>query len=103
MPTFVFVYRAPQGHQVRTSEGTARWNAWFQSIGADLVDIGRPVGESAIAGNCGGTSRPLGGYSLIRADDLDGALAVAKGCPFVDSGGGVEVGALLDLPGAPAA
>jgi len=103
MPTFVFVYRAPQGYQLRTPEGMARWNAWFQGIGPDLLDIGRPVGESATVGNCSDSSSSLGGYSLIRSDDLEGALAVAKGCPFVDSGGGVEVGALLDLPGAPAA
>jgi hypothetical protein len=103
MPTFVFVYRAPQGYQASTPDATARWSAWFQSMGPDLVDIGRPVGESAAVGNCGDASRSLGGYSLIRSDDLSSALAVAKGCPFVGSGGGVEVGALLDLPGAPAA
>ena len=98
MPTFVFAYRAPQGYQLGTPEGMARWNAWFQSIGTDLVDMGRPVGASVTVGSCGDGSWPLSGYSLIRADDLDGALAIAKGCPYVDSGGGVEVGLLLDLP-----
>jgi hypothetical protein len=98
MPTFVLMYRAPQGYQADTPAGMAKWNAWFQSIGPGLVDIGQPVGESATVGNCGDGSRPLAGYSLIRSDDLDGAVAVAKGCPFVDLGGGVEVGVLLDLP-----
>jgi hypothetical protein len=103
MPTFILMYRAPQGYQVGTPEGAAAWNAWFQSIGPDLVDIGRPVGKSATVGNCGDGSQAFAGYSLIRSDDLEGALAIAKGCPFVDSGGGAEVGELLDLPGAPAA
>jgi hypothetical protein len=45
--------------------------------------------------------RVLGGYSLIRADDLATASSVAKGCPFVGAGGGVEVGLLMDLPRTP--
>jgi hypothetical protein len=79
----------------------AAWTAWFESMGPDLVDIGKPGGESTVVGDCGGDVRPLGGYSLIRADDLAAATSVAKGCPFVGLGGGVELGLLVDLPGAP--
>ena len=46
----------------------------------------------------GGDIRPLGGYSLITAGDIDEAVALAKGCPFVGQGGGVEVGRLADPP-----
>jgi hypothetical protein len=78
----------------------AAWNAWFESMGSDLVDMGQAVGESTVVGDCGDDVRPLGGYSLIRTDDLAAAASVAKGCPFVDLGGGVEVGLLRDLPAA---
>jgi hypothetical protein len=101
MPTFVLTYRPPKDYQTATPEGMAAWTAWFQSMGADLLDIGRPVGESTVVGDCGSGSRPLGGYSLIRADDLAAASSVVKGCPFVGVGGGVEVGLLVDLPGTP--
>ena len=101
MPTFMFTYRSPKDYQAGTPEGIAAWTAWFQSIRADLLDIGRPVGESMAVGDCGSDIGPLGGYSLIRADDLAAARTVAKGCPFVDAGGGVEVGLLVDLPGTP--
>ena len=101
MPTFVLTYRPPKDYQAGTPEGMAAWDAWFHSMGADLLDIGQPVGESAVVGDCGSDVRPLGGYSLIRADDLAAASSVAKGCPFVGAGGGVEVGLLVDLPGAP--
>jgi hypothetical protein len=101
MPTFVFTYRPPKDYQAGTPEGMATWDAWFHSMGADLLDIGQPVGESAVVGDCGSDVRPLGGYSLIRADDLAAASSVANDCPFVGAGGGVEVGLLVDLPGAP--
>ena len=71
----------------------------YRSMGAAVVNIGNPVAESATVGNCGGDVLPLDGYSLVSADDLDAALAMAKGCPLVSRGGGVEVGSLLDLPG----
>jgi len=101
MPTFVLTYRPSADYQAGTPEGMAAWDAWFQGMGADLLDIGRPVGESTVAGDCGSDVRRFRGYSLIRADDLAAASSVAKGCPFVGAGGGVEVGFLVDLLGAP--
>ena len=38
-----------------------------------------------------------GGYSMITADDLEAALTLAKGCPALREGGGVEVRWLADL------
>jgi hypothetical protein len=103
MPTFVLTYRPPTDYQAGIPEGMAAWDAWFRGMGAGLLDRGRPVGESAVVGDCGSDVRRLGGYSLIRADDLAAAASVAKGCPVVGAGGGVEVGLLVDLPGAPTA
>ena len=31
------------------------------------------------------------GYSVLKPDDLAGAVALAKGCPILPSGGSVEV------------
>ena len=33
----------------------------------------------------------IGGYSLIKADSLDEAADIAKGCPILKVGGNVEV------------
>ena len=65
-------------------------------MGASVADQGQPVFESASLGNCGDDTRP-GGYSLITAGDLDEALAIAKGCPALQEGAGVEVGVLAEL------
>jgi len=102
MPTFVLTYRPPKDYKAGTPEGMAAWTAWFESMGPALADIGKLVGESTVVGNCGSDVRALAGYSVIRADDLAAASSVAKGCPFVALGGGVEVGLLADLPGTPA-
>jgi len=100
MATFVLTYRRPKDWTMGTADGMAAWNAFFEGIGDRLVDLGKPVSETTTLGDCGKDLRDLGGFSLITADDLQGAIALAKGCPFVGQGGGVEIGQLADLPGA---
>jgi hypothetical protein len=38
-----------------------------------------------------GASNPSTGYSVIKADNLDQAVALAKGCPVLHGGASVEV------------
>jgi len=102
MSTFVLSYRNPIGY-APSPESAAAWMAWFDAIGEQLVDLGKPVIDRTSLGNCAPDSTQLGGYTLISADDLDGALAIAKGCPHLDRGGGVEVGQLGEVPSRPAA
>jgi hypothetical protein len=41
------------------------------------------------------TKEVVGGYSIIRADDLGEATEIAKGCPIFQVGGSVEVRELV--------
>ena len=84
MATFVFTYRAPQNYTLGTPDGIAAWSSWFESMGAHLADMGQPVAEATTVGDCG-EIRPLGGYSLITADDLGEAVALANGSGLVTS------------------
>jgi hypothetical protein len=68
-------------------------------MGDSLVDIGKPVVRATALGNHAAETGRLGGYSLIAADDLESAVAIAKGCPALGyGGGGVDVGELGELP-----
>ena len=73
MPTFVLTYRNQIGY-APSPESTAAWMAWFDSMREQLVDRGKPVIDRSCLGNCATDSTQLGGYTLISADDLDGAL-----------------------------
>jgi YCII-related domain-containing protein len=97
MDTFVFAYRMPNNYIPGSAETRAAWTSWFESMGADVVDIGKPVFERSALGNCP-SDTSLGGYSIVSADDLEAAVALAKGCPVLQAGGGVEVGVLAELP-----
>jgi hypothetical protein len=39
----------------------------------------------------------VGGYTVLTAKDLDEAAEIARGCPFLDVGGTVEIRAVLDV------
>ena len=97
MAEFIFTYRTPVEYTLGTPDGIAAWTAWFQGMGSQLRDLGKPVFNRATVGDSA-DGVPLGGYSLVTAQNLDEALTLAKGCPILAAGGGVEVGELADLP-----
>ena len=65
------------------------WTAWFAELGDALVDGGNPTARSRAISPDGSvmeaTSAPSG-YSIIKAEDLDAAVAAAKGCPVLAGG-----------------
>jgi hypothetical protein len=94
MATYVFSFRVPSDY--RPNAGTpAEWQAWFGGLGSALVDIGHAVNDYASLGEVGGGSRMVA-YSVVSAEDMDSALALAKDCPVLRVGGGIEVGPVME-------
>lgn len=73
------------------------WEAWFTNLGGALVSPGDPFTPMAktIAGDGKVSDGPVGtlasGYSIIKADSLDAAAALAKGCPVLKGGAKISV------------
>ena len=40
----------------------------------------------------------MSGYTVIDADSMDAALSIAKACPFLETGGSLEVSELAQMP-----
>ena len=95
MATFVFTYRVPRDYQPGTQSGPV-WEAWFESLGNSRIDTGQAVVATRTLGKLDAHTR-LGGYSLVVAEDIDGAAALATGCPALQLGGGVEIGAVPEF------
>lgn len=98
MAKFILTYHAPEGYQPGSPDAVAAWQGWFQDMGEQVADIGQPISRRQALGNVAEGTQ-LGGYSIVTADDLDAAAVLAKGCPFLQHGGGVQVGQLEALPG----
>ena len=98
MTNFVFSYRVPSEYRPG-AETPAEWQAWFGVMGSALVDLGHAVIDYASLGEVGGSGSRMVGYSVVSAEDLDSALALAKDCPALRVGGGVEVGPVMEVTG----
>ena len=98
MGKYVFSYRVPADY-VPGPETMAEWQAWFGELGSALVDVGNAVTDYASLGEVGGSDSRMVAYSVVSADDMDSALALAKDCPVMRVGGGIEVGPVMEVAG----
>jgi hypothetical protein len=69
----------------------AAWGAWFGKIGPAIVDPGNPFAGSTSVGGNGSADSALTGYTIVKADSLDAAAALADGCPVLGEGGSIDV------------
>ena len=81
MKKFLFIYNASND-----DDSDEAWMAWFTSIGKSVVDIGNPFNGGMLVKQNGASeitewSDFVGGYSLVNAEDMAGAVQLAKGCP----------------------
>ena len=97
MSKFVLAYTG--GAMASTPEEQQKameaWMAWFGSLGEAVLDVGNPFTSGCTVAADGSTkdggAAGLTGYSIIEASDLPAAAGMAKGCPVLANGGGVEV------------
>lgn len=107
MKNFLFVYRSVNNSNTQPSpeemqENMKMWMDWLGAVAAQgkLVDRGnslQPTGKM-VSNNATVTDGPyaetkevVGGYSVVKADSIDEAAALATGCPIFMAGGNVEV------------
>jgi hypothetical protein len=104
MGKYLLIYhggRSPETDAQREAE-TAAWTGWFTGMGEATVDAGDPIAQTKTVASDGsatddGGANPATGYSILSAGSLDEAVALARGCPHLASGGSVEVAELLHI------
>ena len=102
MTDYIFAYHG--GKRPETPEAgadlMARWRAWMTGMGDAVVNPGAPVGMSKTVSSGGvaddGGANPLSGYTVVKADSIEAAIAMAQGCPHLDHGT-IEVAPLIDM------
>ena len=73
----------------------AKYKEWMVSLGDALVSPANPFKNTHTIQPDGsvsaGSSTTMSGYSIVEADDMEAALAMAKSCPFLEINGTLEV------------
>ena len=104
MAKFLLVYHGGSMPESPEDQGRvmAAWGAWFQSSGGALKDLGNPISQASTIAPDGSVSHgvganPASGYSLLEADSMEAAVALAKGCPVLQGGASIEVAETFDV------
>jgi hypothetical protein len=105
MPQFLIVYLG--GNQPSSPEEGqqhfARYMAWISSLGDSAVSPMNPLRNTNRVNpdgsvSAGGTTT-MSGYTIVTAESMEAALSMAKACPFLETGGSLEVSERVEMPG----
>jgi hypothetical protein len=77
------------GFEQPTQEIMGRWKAWFASVAPQTVEnvglrAAREVSREGVK-DLGWASDSLTGYTIVTAEDMDAAEAMARSNPFITS------------------
>lgn len=104
MPKFLFIYHGGKKPETQdqTDAAMAAWGKWMADNSAAWIDPGQPVGLSKTVSGSGvtddGGPNPTTGYTILRADTIDAACAIAASNPLVmDGSGTVEVAEIIPI------
>ena len=72
-------------------------------MGDSAVSPANPLKDTSTVNSDGsvtsGGSTTMSGYTIIDVATMDEALLIAKACPFLETGGTLEVSELMQMPG----
>ncbi len=80
----------------------ARYVEWLKSLGEAAVSPANPLMNTRTVQADGsvteGGGSTMSGYTIIEAESIDAAIAMAQDCPFLEIGGTLEVSERVDMP-----
>ena len=81
----------------------AKYMAWLSGLGDAAISPMNPLGQTHSISPGGevsaGSKIAMSGYTIVEADSIESAIAIAKDCPFLEIGGTLEVSELIKMPG----
>lgn len=107
MKKFILLYKGPatpmdQMTPEQSEKQKAAWGEWLGKVNDALTDIGAPMaaGKAVVDDGTTTAASDLNGYSIVQAEDMDAALQLVDGHPFLSDKTGefsVEVFELLPV------
>ena len=81
-------------------KGMEPWMEWVAKCGDALVDLGSHLGDGQKLSKSGSSSsdKNVTGYSMLQAEDMEGAKALLQSHPHLDFGAGCEIEVHESMP-----
>jgi len=97
MADFVLLYSGGSMPETEAEQAEVMkaWDAWFKDLGGALKDGGNPFTPAARTIGADGAvsdgTPQVSGYTIVKADSLDEATALAKGSPVLHGGASITI------------
>ncbi len=96
MPYYALLFKGGLPHAKLTKEYFDRFVEWAMKIASNEIPGNRFKQEGKVVSServddLKFSDDTVGGFLMIKADNYDEAVDVAKGCPILENGGLVEV------------
>ncbi|MFZ6031714.1 MULTISPECIES: YciI family protein [Melioribacter] len=103
MSRFILLYigDGKSGDPEKDSDNYNKYMEWLGKLNKILVSPANPLKDNTIVKsdriieNVSVTG--LSGYTIIEAANIKEAAEISKGCPFLDSGGVIEIAELIQM------
>ena len=91
--------------QMDKEEGMAhrkKWFAWIEGLGDAVVNPGTPLTANKVVAEDGSVADPapeakLTGFTVVKAESLDAALAMAQASPYLGAMGQLQVAQIMKM------
>jgi hypothetical protein len=78
-----------------------KWKTWVESLGDKVVNPGTPLMETKIvtgdAVQNENDASAMKGFAVVKADDMEAAVAIAQSDPFLENGGTIRVSQMMEM------
>ena len=108
MKNFVVIYHAPMSLMEQMSATSPEdmqkimgsWMDWMAKCGDGLVDHGAPLagGQKLSKSGSSASDKNVCGYSILQAEDIQGAIALLQGHPHLEMASGCEIEVHESMP-----
>ena len=104
MENFMIAYYEGGNQPSSKEEGMAqmgKWKAWVEGLGETIVNPGTPLMGTKIvtSSNVQDDNDPhsLKGFAVVKAENIEAAIEIAKSDPFLENGGTVRVSQMMEM------
>lgn len=99
MTNYVLLYSGGSMPETEAEQAVVlgAWEEWYKALGDAVVDPGNPFAPAAksIASDGTVSDGPAGsmasGYTVLKANSLDEAVEMSRGCPVLQGGAQISV------------
>ena len=78
-----------------------KWKAWIESLGDAVVNPGTPLMTSKIVTSSNVETDTgsdfMNGYAIVKAENMDAAVEIAKADPFLATNGKIRVSQMMEM------